>query len=342
MIRPGAMHVKQTLALMALLACTMISCRQSPPSASTGSQTEDTASAWVPSFNADSAYDYIAKQVAFGPRVPGTKANIACAEYLETTLRSHIPDVVVQKAVVRAYDNTLLNIRNIIGVFHPERNDRILLCAHWDTRHIADHDPDPAMRTKPILGANDGGSGTGVLLEIARQLAMNDPGIGVDIVLFDAEDYGQPEDAVPQKEDTWCLGSQYWSKNPHKPGYRARFGILLDMVGAKNATFPKEEYSVYYAPAIVSLVWETASRLGYGSWFPDRQGGAVTDDHYYINTILRIPTINIIHQDMSGAKPFFEHWHTVKDDMESIDPLTLEAVGNTVMMVLHQQRKNAS
>ncbi|MHC1706770.1 MAG: M28 family peptidase [Bacteroidales bacterium] len=291
---------------------------------------------YIPNFNNDSAYAFIEKQLAFGPRVPGTPEHAKCAIWLENTLKIYIPDVMVQKTKVRTYNDKILDCKNIIASFKPERSDRVLLCAHWDTRPIADHDPDATKRDQPVMGANDGGSGVGVLLEIARQLSLEDPRIGVDIVLFDVEDYGQPEDHFPRKEDTWCLGSQYWSKNPHKPGYTARFGILLDMVGGVNATFFKEATSMFYAPSVVNMVWETAARAGYSDYFIDQAGGEVTDDHLYVNKYLKIPTIDIIQQDPSGQYSFFQHWHTTRDDMEHISKSTLEAVGKTVMTVLHQ------
>ena len=130
--------------------------------------------------------------------------------------------------------------RNNNGSFNPDKDKRILLFAHWDTRPYSDHDPDPANHKKPLDGADDGASGVGALLEIARQMGMKAPEVGVDIIFFDAEDYGTPEfakDRYNDTSDTWCLGSRFWGKNPHKPGYKAEFGILLDMVGAKDAVF---------------------------------------------------------------------------------------------------------
>ncbi|MCX6269766.1 MAG: M28 family peptidase [Bacteroidetes bacterium] len=327
-----------TLPLLFLAGLFLFSCGGKKGQTAENARNKETKPAYVPAFNGDSAYAYVEKQVSFGPRVPGTKAHEQCALYLEKTIKAFIPDVIIQQAKVRTYDDKTLNIKNIIATFHPERTDRILLCAHWDCRPFADHDPVPANRTKAVPGANDAASGAGVLLEIARQLKMNDPGIGVDLVFLDAEDWGQPEDARPQKEDTWCLGTQYWAGNPHKPGYTARFGILLDMVGARNTVFPKEGESISFAPDVVNMVWETAARLGYADFFPNQNGGSVTDDHIYINNILKIPTIDIIPQDMTGQHSFFPFWHTSKDDMESIDRNTLQAVGNTLLAVLAQQK----
>lgn len=293
---------------------------------------------FVPEFNADSAYKYIETQVAFGPRVPNTAAHKACADWIENSLKRFTPNVIAQKASVRAFDGTIINATNIIASFNPDNKSRVLLCAHWDSRPWADHDPDPANRKKPVPAANDGASGVGVLIEIARQMSFNDPGLGVDIVLFDAEDFGEPQEMQGQHEDSWALGSQYWSKNPHVQGYSARFGILLDMVGAENATFTMEGTSMYYAPDIMRKVWSVAHRLGYNNYFLTKKTGAITDDHSYVNDILKIPTIDIIDYDQDRDKGFFEYWHTVKDDMSNISKETLKAVGQTVTTVVYEAK----
>ncbi len=291
----------------------------------------------VPQFNADSAYYYVEKQVSFGPRVPNTAAHKECGDWLEATLKSFADTVYVQKARLRAFDGTVLNSRNIIGSFQPQKKSRILLCAHWDSRPWADHDPDPANHYQPIDGANDGASGVGVLLEVARLLSSVDSRIGIDIIFFDAEDYGKHRLSNMQDQDSWALGSQHWANIPHLIDYNARFGILLDMVGAENATFNHEGYSMMYGPNIVRNVWEIARRQGFGHYFLSREGGYVIDDHYYINRIRNIPVINIIDQREHTPHGFFEYWHTVKDNMEAIDRQTLHAVGQTVTAVIYQE-----
>jgi hypothetical protein len=290
----------------------------------------------IPEFNADTAYYFVEKQVLFGPRVPNTKAHKECGDWLISTLNKYSDTVYIQEAKVRAFDGTILNIRNIIGVFNPEKQSRILLCAHWDTRPFADADPDPSKHYTPIDGANDGASGVGVLLELARIFNKNNLPIGIDIILFDAEDYGQHESHKGQTEDSWALGSQYWSRNPHISNYYAKYGILLDMVGAQNATFKQEAYSLYFAPGIVRKVWDTAQRIGYANYFVNDKGNYIVDDHYYVNTIRGIPTINIIHQ--KNGHGFFEHWHTVGDNMDVIDKETLKAVGQTVTRVIFENK----
>lgn len=293
----------------------------------------------TPDFNADSAYQYIHNQVAFGPRVPNTPEHLACADYLAASLERLGASVIVQEAQVTAFDNTVLNIRNIIGQFQPEKNDRILLFAHWDTRPFADHDPDHTLRNTPIDGANDGASGVGVLLEIARHLANNPTYPGIDIVFFDAEDYGTPDHIqVEYKPDTWCLGSQYWGQNPHKKNYYARYGILLDMVGAPDAQFYKEQFSMQYAPRMVDHIWNIAGELGFSAWFNYNTGGAITDDHVYVYKHLKIPSVNIIQHDSTTDTSFGHYWHTHADNMENIDRSTLKAVGQTVMEVIYREK----
>ena len=293
----------------------------------------------VPVFNRDSAYAYVEKQVNFGPRVPGTEAHSACARWMENTMNRFADTVIVQTFKARAYNGNVLRGKNIISSFNVEQKKRVLLCAHWDSRPYADHDPDEANHSKPIDGANDGASGVGVLIETARQFSMQQPDIGIDIIFFDLEDYGPPQDAQSGATETWGLGSQYWSRNPHKPAYRARYGILLDMVGVKDATFLMEGFSMEYAPSRVKKIWDIAAGLGYKSYFPQEYGSYITDDHYFINTIANIPTVNIIHlENDPGGGSFFEHWHTINDNMESIDKNTLGIVGTVVLNVIYREK----
>ncbi len=293
-----------------------------------------------PDFNADSAYAYVDRQVAFGYRVPNTKEHVACGDYLVAEMKRFGAEVQEQKMVVTAYDGTKLNARNIIASYGLDKKNRVLLFAHWDTRPYSDQDPDPANHKKPLLGANDGASGVGVLMEVGRVLQSKAPEVGVDIIFFDAEDYGIPAFAEKSliKGETWCLGSQYWANNPHVPNYKAKFGILLDMVGAEGATFYKEAISKEYAGDILEKVWRTAGLLSYGKFFIGKDGGGVTDDHVPVNQIRKIPSIDIIdyRQDMDHG--FFHSWHTQKDDMRNISKETLKAVGQTVLEVVYKEK----
>lgn len=295
----------------------------------------------VPVFDADSAYDFVARQVAFGPRVPNSKEHRLCGDFLEDKLRSYGAEVVTQNVTLTAYNGDKLQARNIIAQFQPQNKKRVMLCAHWDSRPWADSDPDKANHYKPILGANDGASGVGVLLEIARHLSVVPANVGVDIILFDAEDYGRHE-ADPYTgeglDHSWALGSQYWARFPHKENYNARYGILLDIVGAPSSTFYREGISEYYASAIIDKVWAQAARDGYAKYFIDERGGMVTDDHYYVNKFLGLPCIDIINCDPDSPNGFGPYHHTIKDDMDWIDATTLKAVGQTVMTVIYSEK----
>lgn len=294
----------------------------------------------VPQFSGDSAYVFIEKQLSFGPRVPGTEAHSKCAVWLQQTMGRFADTVIVQAFPARAYNGKTLRGKNIIASFDPENKKRVMLSAHWDSRPYADHDPDGGKHNQPIDGANDGASGVGVLIEMARQFAEQHPAVGVDIVFFDLEDYGPPQDRQGEgSTDFWGLGSQYWSNNPHKTNYRARYGVLLDMVGVKDATFLMEGFSMMYAPSKVKKVWDAADTMGYGDYFVAERGGYITDDHYFINKIINIPTINIIHLDPESANgSFFDHWHTVNDNLEHIDKATLQVVGEVMLNVIYYEK----
>ena len=322
------------LALFSLLL--FVSCQSNEQS--TSSQKQETQDLIQnPFYNADSAYVFVANQVAFGPRVPNTDAHKKCGDYMVATLQRFGAEVTEQRVQLKAYNNTILDARNIIGSFNPEQKTRIFLCAHWDSRPYSDNDTDAANYHTPVQGANDGASGVGVLLELARLMQQVPPTIGVDIILFDAEDYGRPSfDKSADIGDSFCLGSQYWSRNPHKEGYKPKYGILLDMVGGKNPTFLQEYFSMLYAPDVVKMVWQKAHQLGYQDYFISQPGNPVIDDHYYINKIANIPCIDIIHY--SNQTGFVDTWHTIYDTMENIDKTTLGVVGRVVTAVVYSEK----
>lgn len=290
----------------------------------------------VPQFDADSAFYFVKAQVDFGPRAMNTTAHDACGDYLADKLAQYGAKVYNQRADIPSYEGKMLKARNIIGAFNPEAKRRVALFAHWDSRPWADNDPDATKHYTPILGANDGASGVGVLLEVARLLQQQPTTIGIDIILLDAEDVGNHRDSGLSDENSWCLGSQYWARTPHVPNYNARFGILLDMVGGTNARFLYEYYSEQFARDINRKVWKAARSIGYDNYFVAQGGGGATDDHLFINQIARIPTIDII--PTSQQYTFFEHWHTVKDDMDVITVPTLKAVGQTILQVIYNEK----
>ncbi len=312
------------------------SCNNETKTISSNTESKDSLIA-KPVFSADSSYDFIAKQLSFGTRVPNSAGHKACANYLVNTLKKYKASVFVQEGKVTAFDGTQLNIKNIIASYNPTKPQRVLLCAHWDSRPFADQDSKD--QDKPILAANDAGSGVAVLLEMARLFSIQSPDIGVDIILFDAEDYGQPEGSkFPEMQDSYCLGSQYWCKNPPTKGYQPMYGILLDMVGGENVTFYQDEISRTYAPAVVEKVWTAASNIGYSSNFLFKPSSTIIDDHYYINTIANIPVVDLIHHDESTPSGFWKYWHTHDDQLKNISKTSLKAVGQTLVEVVYSEK----
>lgn len=299
-----------------------------------------------PQFNTDSAYAYVKKQCDFGPRDMNSTGHEQCKDWIIGKFKQFGCKVTTQQAQLTGYDGTRLNSTNIIASINPKATTRILICAHWDSRPWADNDPDSANWHKPILAANDAASGVAVMLELARVINnakktgknVLPANLGVDFVCFDAEDWGTPQWASQQDDgDSWALGAQYFASNLPK-GYEARYGILLDMVGGQGAQFYREQMSVQYAGAIVKKVWHAARQAGYGSYFPNSDGGAVTDDHIPVNQKANIPTIDIIPYYPDCAQSNFgPTWHTLSDDMAHIDPNTLKAVGQTMVQVIYTE-----
>ena len=294
-------------------------------------QDTDTVAAAPVSFNADSAYAFVQRQCQFGPRVPGTDAHRRCGDYLVSTLKSYGTTVIEQTGKVTTFDGVNLPLRNIIAQINADAETRILLLAHWDCRPWADKDPDPAKRRTPVMGANDAASGVAVLLEMARAMQDKLPNIGVDIMLVDVEDWGDDEGG---NDDSWALGTQYWARNMHQQGYHPMYGILLDMVGAADASFLQEYYSMQYAPAVVREVWRIAAALGHSNRFISKPGGGINDDHLPVNRA-GVPCIDIIDMRMDSQYGFFAGWHTTDDVMRHISPATLGAVGETLLTLIY-------
>lgn len=288
-----------------------------------------------PAFDAESAYNYIQNQVNFGTREPNSDGHRETRAYLIAELRRFAGSnaVFAQDFQVEGYAGETLQLSNIIAAFNPQSTTRILLAAHWDTRPRADEDSNPQRVNEPIMGADDGGSGVGVLLELARMMSVNMPPIGVDILFFDGEDYGTSGDL-----DRYFLGARHWSQNPPVPGYAPRFSILLDLVGAQGAIFPKEGFSRRYAGPLVDAIWSIAAEKGYEDYFVDINGPPVADDHMIVNQVAGIPMVDIIHYRTSGQDiQFPDHWHTHSDNMDIISLETLQAVGDVVTEIIYNR-----
>lgn len=290
----------------------------------------------VPAFSADSAYQYVQKQVDFGPRTENSKSHAEDKAYLLKKLRGYAGNnyVFAQNFQLKGYKNVTLHLSNIIAAFNPTASDRIMLCTHWDTRPYSDQDPNPKYHNIPIPGADDGGSGVGILLELASIFKKNPPPIGVDLIFFDGEDYGKDDDL-----SEYFLGSRYWAQNQPVKNYSPRFGILLDMVGGKGAHFPKEGMSYETAPNLVNSIWKVAGEMGYGNTFTNNVTQGISDDHVILNQYLSFPTIDIVnHTQVSKNKiEFPSYWHTHLDNMKIIDKQTLKKVGSLLNELIYDR-----
>lgn len=289
------------------------------------------------SFSADSAMKYLQEQVKIGPRVPGTEANIKCRKYIVDKMTEFGVDTVyIQKFKATTFDGNTIDGGNVFGQINPEKNTRVLLAAHYDTRPWADNEASIEQRNTPIDGANDGASGVAVVLELARQFAASNPKVGVDFLFVDIEDYGN-SDGWELHNDSWCLGSQYFSEHqPYTSENRPVYGIVLDMVGGLDARFHREYFSEKYAPHIVNRVWQTAAQLGYGKKFINQLGGSLIDDHLPLSKG-GIPTIDIVECNNAQTGGFPPTWHTTQDNLSNISPTSLKAVGQVVAEVIYNQ-----
>lgn len=281
----------------------------------------------APPFSAERAFAFVEQQVAFGPRVPGTAAHESTRAWLVRTLEPLADRVVEQAVVIPLTTGDTLRGTNLVASWDLDAGRRIMLSAHWDSRPTADADADPARRSEPVLGANDGGSGVAVLLEMAN--VFHEYGVpgpaGIDVVLFDLEDLGTSDAAVPDSlRLPFALGSEVFVRD--NPAYRPEWGVLLDMVGDAGLQIPKEGYSSKYAPEVVDRLWAAARRVG-AEAFLDRVGPPIEDDHV---PFLRagIPVVDLI------QVPFPASWHTTGDVPEAMSPASLGQVGRVLVEAL--------
>ncbi len=311
-----------------ILALAAFGCSCSKPAAKPAAPAAEIA---APEFCGDSAFRNVERQVAFGPRIGRSEAHELCAAWLASELKRYGADTVTLQQTDLEDFGPMTNIRATFNAAAPRR---VILLAHWDSRPMADEDPDSANHTKPIDGANDGASGVGVLLELARLMGEQKPEIGVDILFVDAEDAGTSGD-----DASWARGAQYFADNmPYgiaepMPDY----GILLDMVGGRDARFPRELFSEANARVLNSRLWNLAKRIGLDNRFIDAHGGAVTDDHL---PLLRagIPTIDIIETNNPQTGSFNPTWHTLDDNIDNIDATTLGDVGKLITALIYSEK----
>jgi hypothetical protein len=277
-----------------------------------------------PAFDGEQAHELLRRQVAFGPRIPGTEGHRLQLEWMTAWLQERADTVIAQSFTQVTSSGDTLELTNLFARFRPDQRDRVLLLAHWDTRPTSDEASDPAQRETPVPGANDGASGVAVLMQLAEMFSTEPPPVGVDLLFVDGEDYG------PTIADM-LLGSRYFAANL-PAGYAPLYGVLLDLVGDADPLFPVEGYSEQFAPEVVRRVWGVARDLGYGGYFPPTVGGAITDDHVPLNRA-GIRTIDII--DFNYG-PGNSYWHTPEDLPEHTSAETLEMVGEVMAELVYR------
>ncbi|MGH7699596.1 MAG: M28 family peptidase [Gemmatimonadales bacterium] len=273
-------------------------------------------------FDGARALSYVERQLAFGPRIPNTPGHRRMGDWLEAELRRRADTVIVQPFTQRTSGGETLRLRNFLARFRPDATERVLLLAHWDTRPVADKDPNLGNRALPVPGANDGGSGVAVLLGVADALAARPPAYGVDLLFVDGEDFGDFSDTTET-----LLGSRYFAAH-QPPGYPPLFAVLFDMVGDRDLEIPQEGYSVAAAPEVVNRMWRTAERLGYGRVFVSRVGQALTDDHLPLQQA-GIRAIDVIDYD-------YPYHHTIEDTIDKISAQSLKMVGDVALALVRE------
>jgi len=279
----------------------------------------------------DRAYGYLKKICMIGPHPAGTPANAKVRAMVADHFRK-LGGQVREQPLTGADPITggPVAMANLIGSWFPERTERVVLGAHYDSRPFPDEDPDPVKRKQPFLGANDPGSGIALLMEIANHLKDSATPWGVDLVLFDGEElvHGGGQD----QRGEYFFGSkafakEYAERKKDAPHYAA--GLVFDMVGGKDLKIEKEQYSIEFANRLVNDVWAVARSLKIPQ-FRDRVGMAVYDDHLPLNNG-GIPAIDIIHFP-------YRHWHTASDLPENCSGESLEQVGKVVTAWLNKPK----
>lgn len=281
------------------------------------------------SFDGQEALGFVSTQLHFGPRVPGTPAHDQTGDWIADQMKRRADTVIDQRWTHVTVKGDTLHLRNILARFRPAAAQRVLYVTHWDTRPVAESDPNPANRTKPIPGANDGASGVALFIALADAIKKTPPAVGVDLLFVDGEDYGTFGDGDPSKAHDVLLGSTYFAKHLPSPDYKPLFGVLWDMIGDRDLQIYQEGNSLQRAPEVVSLVWRTAGDLGYSRYFIPSPGQYITDDHIpLLDAGLHV--IDVIDID-------YPWHHTLEDTIDKVSAQSLQIVGDVATKVLLQQ-----
>ena len=286
--------------------------------------------------NGDRAYQYLTELCRLGSRATGSPGMIEQQDLLIAHFQGLGGEVLTQTFPYRHPQNgSRVDVKNLIIQWHPQRTERILLCAHYDTRPYPDRDPDPTKRRGVFVGANDGASGVAVLMELGHHIKSLDTKYGVDFVLFDAEEL-----VYDDQRDPYFVGSKFFAESYVKspPPHTYKWGVLLDMVGDSNLEIYYEANSVKWRDTrpLVKDIWKTAKKLGVREFIP-RVGHTIRDDHLMLHEIAKIPTCDIIDFDYpSRGRRNESYWHTTQDTSDKCSATSLRKVGWVVLEWLKQ------
>lgn len=309
------------LALAGVLAL-LAACGGRGDAPAAGAPADPAAARAALGFSGDSALGYIRTALAFGTRVPGSPGHVATGDWLVAQLKARGATVEEQRWTHTTADGKTLPLRNILARFNPQATTRVLYLTHWDTRPVAESDPDPANKGKPIVGANDGTSGIGLFLAIADALKKRGPSVGVDLLFVDGEDYG----AFSPKEVDVFLGSTYFAANPPSKGYAPVFAILWDMIGDRDLQIYQEVLSLNGAPEVVARTWRRAEELGLSNVFIQQPKYTVRDDH--------VPLLAAGYRAIDVIDIDYPHHHTMADTFDKLSAASLQAVGDVAMALI--------
>lgn len=274
-------------------------------------------------FDGASAFHYIETQVGFGPRVPNTEPHTRMAAWLDSMLRTRSDTLVVQRWDHVTAKGDTLHLTNFLARFNPAAPKRLLFLAHWDSRPTADS-PKSADKTKPVLGANDGGSGVALLLGVADALKKAPTTLGVDLLFDDGEDYGDFE-KTPMDV---LIGARYYGAH-QPPGPQPLYAVLWDLVADRDLQIYQEGNSLVGAPEVVERVWETARELGYAGRFVASPRHTLIDDHLELQKV-GIRAIDVVDFDYSW-------WHTPFDTIDKVSAASLQIVGDVAMALVRKE-----
>jgi hypothetical protein len=292
-------------------------------------------------FDGQAALGYVKTTVDFGPRIPGTPAHDKTAAWIIDEMKKRADTVIVQQWTQTTPKGVKLPMQNIFARFNMKATARVLYLTHWDTRPVADDDPNFGNKTRPFAGANDGGSGVGLFIALGDVFKKTPPTVGVDLLFVDGEDWGGFDPDSSGNYPDALFGSQYFANHLPSPDYKPMYGVLFDMIGDADLQMYQEGHSLEKAPEVVTKVWQTAQDLGYGAYFLHQPGDYITDDHVpLLNKGMHV--IDVIDLQYGPLPPGYgpetqpnpNYHHTTQDTIDKLSAKSLQIIGDVAVTLV--------